>query len=341
MKILLIGDFTYKVYAPAFQLGFEKLGHQVKCIKYDDYEYSKSRVGTFLTRMQNRYHIGYNLIQYNKDIIKAVEEFKPDFVFLYRCYRIWESTIKNIKEKGAYIITYNNDDPFSGVPSHRFFRNFYKNIKLADFNYVYRKKNIRDYLSIGAKTPQILLPYFLEESNFYEKCEKNIDIAYLGHYEQDGRDESFATLIDAGIHVSIYSTSYWEQSAYYEKLKPFIKPGVSGLEYNHNINRSKIALVFLSKANSDTYTRRCFEIPAAKTLMLSEYTDDLAKMFPPNECAVYFRNNSELVEKGTYLLKHPEEVARIANNGYIRLKELGGSEVDRCKEIINTYIYGK
>ena len=95
--------------------------------------------------------------------------------------------------------------------------------------------------------------------------------------------------------------------------------------------------MFLSKLNSDTYTRRCFEIPATQTLMLSEYTDDLNEMFPSDKCAVYFTTPEELVVKCKYLLSHPNEIKQIAENGYKRLKELGGSEIDRCRQIIETY----
>ena len=71
--------------------------------------------------------------------------------------------------------------------------------------------------------------------------------------------------------------------------------------------------------------------------MLSEYTDDLNRMFPADECAVYFKSPEEMVEKCKYLLSHPDEIKRIAENGYNRLKELGGSEIDRCRQIVETY----
>jgi spore maturation protein CgeB len=108
-----------------------------------------------------------------------------------------------------------------------------------------------------------------------------------------------------------------------------------GDEYNYTINRFQIALVFLSKLNHDTYTRRCFEIPATKTLMLCEYSDDMNSLFPENECAVYFRSKEDLAEKIKYLLCNPGEIDRIAKNGFERLKVIGGSEVDRCSEIIS------
>jgi spore maturation protein CgeB len=218
-----------------------------------------------------------------------------------------------------------------------YYRNFKSLIKYADINYVYRKKNIADYLQKGAKDIRILLPYYIAENNYKEDCKKDIPVAFLGHYEFDGRDRFIKALVDADIPVTVFNGSYWDKSPLYSELKQYIKPGKSGNEYNHTINRCMIALVFFSKRNSDTYTRRCFEIPATCTLMLSQFSEDMNQMYPEDECAVYFRNEVELVEKCNWLLSHPEEIKRIALNGYNRLKELGGSAIDRCKQIIDCY----
>ena len=337
MKILLVGSFEHPMYAPAFESGFKALGNEVVTVKYDDYLYGSGTINALLTRVQNRIHIGYRLSAYNNDIIKKAEALKADFVFLYRCYCIWPSTVKTLKKKGFFVFTYNNDDPFSGTPNLGFYRNFHRILRLTDVNYVYRKKNIADYESVGAKNIKVLLPYYIEKNNFREDCEDTIPVAFLGHFENDGRDKYIKALVDANIPVTVFNGSEWENAPLYEDIKACVKPGKRGKEYNHTINECLITIVFLSKLNSDTYTRRCFEIPATQTLMLSEYTDDLNEMYPSDECAVYFRNEDEIVKKCKWLLENPSEIKRIAEKGYRRLKELGGSEIDRCRQIVETY----
>ncbi len=337
MRILLVGSFEHPMYAPAFESGFSALGHDVEVVKYEDYLYGFGGIGVLLTKIQNRLHIGLKLKHYNKEILMKVQKNKPDFVFLYRCYNIWPKTIEKIKHLNCCVITYNNDDPFSGTPDLGFYRFFQRILKLADINYVYRKKNIADYESVGAKNVKVLLPYYIGKNNYREECEDTIPIAFLGHFENDGRDSYIKALIEAGVPVTVFNGSDWEAAPLYEDIKLCIKPGKRGKDYNHTINECQIAIVFLSKLNNDTYTRRCFEIPATQTLMLSEYTDDLNAMFPADECAVYFRNPDELVKKCKHLLENPLEIKRIARNGYSRLMELGGSEVDRCNQIIETY----
>lgn len=337
MKILLVGSFEHPMYAPAFESGFKALGHEVVSIKYNEYLYGSGKVNSFLTRVQSRFHYGYKLVAYNNIILAKADSHNPDFVFLYRCYNIWPSTVKKLKEKGFFIFTYNNDDPFSGTPNLGFYRNFHRILPLSDVNYVYRKKNINDYESVGAKNIRVLLPYYIEKNNFREDCEDTIPLAFLGHYENDGRDKFIKALVDANVPVTVFNGSDWEKAPLYESIKDAIKPGKRGKEYNHTINECLVTLVFLSKLNSDTYTRRCFEIPATQTLMLSEYTDDLNEMFPADECAVYFKNEEELVAKCKHLLENPDEIKRIASNGYNRLKDLGGSEIDRCRQIVEIF----
>lgn len=335
MKILLVGSFFYDMYAPAFAYGFRQLGHEVVEIDYEQYHLKgSSPLVSFHNRFQDRYHYGLLMRRYNKAIIDAVQQAKPDMVFLYRCYHIFNCTLKTIKGK-SIIMSYNNDDPFSGVPSKSYYRYHIGNATLCDLNYVYRKKNIADYKAIGLNNTKVLLPYYQSDVNKPIECEKDIEIAFVGHYEADGRDVMIKRLQDEGLPILLYGGNLWKQSPCYQDLSKVYQGEVRGEAYNRLLNRVKVLLVFFSKHNHDTYTRRCFEIPAAKGVMLSEYTDDMNELYPDNESAVYFRNEEELVEKAKWLIDNTDEQKRLAENAYRRVRELGGSETDRCKEIID------
>ena len=161
MKILLIGSYRYEFYAPAFSRGFRQLGCEVIDLPYDDYHFKgDGKLVHLLNTIQDRYHYGVKMRKYNKDIIKTVNEAKPDMVFLYRCYHIYNSTLKAIKDK-TIIMSYNNDDPFSAVPSQFYYRYHIANTHFCHINYVYRKKNIDDYAKLGVTNTEVLLPYYL------------------------------------------------------------------------------------------------------------------------------------------------------------------------------------
>ncbi|MCH4155047.1 MAG: glycosyltransferase [Muribaculaceae bacterium] len=337
MRIIVIGSYKWEMYAPAIFSGFVNLGHEVRPIDYDSF-LTKSTHATdkIYNRIQNRYHIGLGIKAYNKAVIKETYEFNPDFVFLYRCYGIYGSTV-NVIRKVTKVFTYNNDDPFSGVPSHNYYSHYIKSTRLSDLNFVYRQKNVEDFKKLGVKNVRVLKPYYLSNQNFPIECKKDIPVAFLGHFENDGRDMTIKKMIDAGINVTVFGDEAWKNAPMYESIKSNVKGDKRGKDYNDTMNRTQIVLVFLSKINHDTYTRRCFEIPATKRLMLCEYTDDMNEMFPENEAAVYFRSPQDLIEKCKYLLENPSEIDRISKNGFTRLNQIGGSEIDRAQEIIDAY----
>lgn len=338
-KILVVGSFAYEMYAPAFYRAWQEMGHDV--IKIDNDKYivpGQNLFSLFLNKFQDKYHYGFPQLKYNNDIIKTVETFQPDLVFLYRCNHVFNRTLRRIRSN-TIIFSYNNDDPFSERENSLYAGNFIGNSKYCDLVYVYRKKNMDDFSRIGIHHTKLLLPYYLTTTNYEIKdTKKDIPVAFVGHYEDDGRDDTIRMLYDAGIPVTIYGGDYWiTKSKLYSQLKPIIKEPKSGAAYNELLNRMQIALVFLSQRNSDKYTRRCFEIPAAKTLMLAPYTKELDELFPEDKCAVYYRSTEDLIEKCKYLLINPDVIDKIANAGYERLSIIGGSEIDRCLEIIRDY----
>ena len=338
MRILIVGSFEYEMYSKAFVSGFLSLGHNVSWIDTNEYRYKHDVPGKVLSRFQDKYNFGLPLYRMNKDIIRAVEIQKPDFVFFYYCFTVSESTYRRIHELGARFFTYCNDDPYGKILSKPWCFRFHRSIKLADWNFVYRKKNVIDYQMDGIQSVSVLLPYYLNKNICgLRETTHDLPISFIGHFENDGRDQYINALLENNIPVTVFNGSYWEKAPLYESIKGCFQKGVSGERYYETIQRSQIAIIFLSKLNHDTYTRRCFEIPATKTCMLSEYTDDMNNLFPENECAVYFRSKEDFVNKCKYLLSNPDEISRIAQNGYERLMEIGGSEVDRCREIIEKY----
>jgi spore maturation protein CgeB len=97
---------------------------------------------------------------------------------------------------------------------------------------------------------------------------------------------------------------------------------------------ARIALCFLSKLNRDTYTRRCFEIPASGTLLLSEYSDDLAGMFREGVEADYFRSPEEMIEKIRCYLDDDALRRRVAAAGRLRVVDDGHDVVSRMAQVI-------
>lgn len=338
MKILVAGDFSWEIYEKPLVDAFDRLGEDTYSFEWKEYNYKDENcICKLLDSIQTRLVFGPKILKINRRLIAYIKDISPDLVFIYRGIPIYSKTIVEIKKTGVKVFSYHNDDTFSGVPSKSFYRYYKKSVKECDYNFVYRKKNINDLRNIGVENAAILMPYYIPKLNYPIDCDKPYDITFMGHFENDGRDKYIKALKDAGLKIIVFDASYWKNSEYNEEFKSIIKPAERGLKYNELLNKTKIALVFLSKINNDTYTRRCFEIPATKTLMMCEYTDDMASMFEADKEAVYFKTSEELVSKCTMLLNNPTRLKEIAENGYNKVMSARHSIDDRAKEIINVY----
>lgn len=342
MKVLVVGDGV-KIYSSAFAEAFKILGCQVSSFVWSDYFKNKDNYNPILNKFQNKFLFGPILKRINSDLIELTQKFKPDLVFIYRGQYIYPYTLEEIKTTNTIVFGYHNDDPFKkGFKLLNSDRHFLKGLKYYDWVFSYRSKNILDYKRIGYHNTSLLRSYYLKNDNFFiEQCNDErfiCDIIFIGHWEDDGRDIMILSLVLQGFKVKVFGTE-WQKSKLYSKLYHYfgnIIP-LRGEDYNIAINSSKIALVFLSKLNKDTYTRRCFEIPATKTFMLAEFTNDLNSLFKEGIEADYFRNKDELILKVKKYLGDSVLRTQIADNGYNRLIKDGHESLDRVKEIMKKY----
>jgi hypothetical protein len=336
MKILIIGDWQHAIYEKAIFDALVKQHVNVIRFNYGKYYTCVNVLNKYLKKIEDKYAFGFSINKLNKDLVAFCKKTNPDVCFVYRGRHLFPQTIKYIKQVlECKMLVYNNDDPFALQQKKYFWRHFLKSIVYYDWNYVYREKNISDFKRIGLKNVSLLRSYYIKASNYPMKTFKKQGVVFIGHYENDRRDILIRSLYENNINIKLYGTQ-WHKSNIYQYLlnkNGFIRE-LSGVEYNSVINKAKIALVFLSKQNNDTYTRRNFEIPATKTFMLSEYSDDLAALFEEGVEAEYFRSKEEMLEKIIFYLKNDKARKKIAEAGYKRLIKDGHEVSDRARQIL-------
>ncbi|MFZ2978402.1 MAG: hypothetical protein WA057_01885, partial [Candidatus Magasanikiibacteriota bacterium] len=156
MKIIVIGDFYFEIYEKAIFNALLLLGYDTYKFSLHEYfkdlQYKKLANNIFKSlyyKFQYRFAVGPVVNKINNDLLKFVNQIKPDLVFVYRGTHLYPDTIKAIKESGVVVFAYNNDDPFSKKYPWYFWRNFIKAIPLYDHIFAYREKNIIDYKKLG------------------------------------------------------------------------------------------------------------------------------------------------------------------------------------------------
>ena len=326
----MVGDGQSAIHEVAVTQAFRKLGHKVESFYWCAYFVSQKPLTRFILRAQNKFLLGPALKKLNSDLVKLAVKVRPDIVFIYRGTHIFSKTIHAIKNSApnCVILGYNNDDPFAEGHSRILWRHFMESIPSYDLIFAYREHNLSEFREFGAKHIELLRSWYLPWASHPVKCEEaegplyECDIVFIGHFENDGRLELLEEIALNGFDLRLYGPPYeWNSLLMKSPVLKHLAPVrlIWGEDYNKAICGAKIALCFFSKLNRDTYTRRCFEIPATETLLLSEYSDDLASIYMEGKEADFFRNSEELILKISRYIGDDDLRLRVAAGGRERV----------------------
>lgn len=349
MKILIAGDWHSELHEEAVFNAFKQLGHEPYKFAWHLYFVPKGWAKSFTRpffKVQNKYMVGPVISRLNNDLLDFTLQVQPDFVFIYRGTHIYAKTVRKIQQalENTLVIGYNNDDPFAPQYPQWKWRHFLASVPDYDLTLAYRKHNIDEYLSIGAQRVELLRAWFIPDRNYpvelteIEKEQYECDVVFIGHYEDDGRLECMEEIVRRGWHLRIFGPSYeWDPVI---RHSPLLAGHVSvrlvwGDEYNRALCGAKIALCFFSQLNRDTYTRRCFEIPASGTVLLSKYTSDVASLFLADQEAVFFRNAKEMCMAIDSLLINNVKRNQMAKSGTRRVWNDGHDVVSRMQKVLD------
>lgn len=345
MKIVIAGNWLWPQYESAFAAGLQNLGHEV--LPFSVAVFFEGLFG----KQQNALPVpGPALLRLNSALIRFLRKEKPSVLVAWRCTHLLPSTIKEINKIGILTVSYNNDDPFGPTTHcnapwhHRYLWHWYlKGLKFYKLNFFYRLLNVVEAKRLGVDHAEVLMPYFIPHQNRpvtltqAEELVYGCDAVFIGHYEPDERVKHLRALVESGVSVKLFGGGYWSSEVLGE-LYPYFAPLVPVIddEYAKALCGAKVCLAFISKLNRDTYTRRCFEIPACGRVMLAERTDDLLNMFEEDKEACFFSSSEELVMKVKWLLGDPETAKKIALAGLQRVWNDGHDVNSRAAEFMDS-----
>ncbi|MBU3917548.1 glycosyltransferase [bacterium] len=345
MKILVVGDGHSAIHEVAVVDAFKKLGHQVESFYWQAYFNSQNSVERLWQRIQNKFIIGPTIDRLNADLVNAVAQFNPKLIFIYRGTHIYSLTITKIRQKlpECVVYGYNNDDPFAEGHPPWLWRHFLKCVPKYDLVFAYRHHNLNDFRKIDAKRVELLRSWFIPEINHpvilseADKDEFECDVVFIGHFEADGRLGFLEEIVRNGFNLRLFGPDYeWDHHLKKSEVLRHLAPVhlVWNEDYNKALCGAKIALCFFSKLNRDTYTRRCFEIPATETLLLSEYSEDICSLYRMGEEADTFKTKQEMIQKIKLYLNNEILRHNVAINGNKRVIADGHDIVSRMAEVL-------
>lgn len=348
MRILVAGDWHSELHEQPVYDALKALGHEALRFSWHGYFRPPGAGRKFVypyLRAQDKYMWGPVVDRLNDDFALVARRERPDAIFIYRGTHIKAATLARIKRElpATVLVGYNNDDPFSPLYPKWAWRHFKAGIPHYDLVLAYRHRNLPELEAAGARRVALLRSWFIPERNHpvdltAQQLEKfGSEVVFVGHYENDGRLAYLEEIVRRGWKLRLFGPpGGWESPLKSSALLAPLWPVrfVSGESYNLALAGAKVALCFFSQLNRDTYTRRCFEIPASGTVMLSTYSDDVASLFTPDQEAVYFRSVDEMSSKVERLLADEAWRRSVANSGTARVWQDGHDVQSRIRGVV-------
>jgi spore maturation protein CgeB len=291
---------------------------------------------------QYRARSGPDVARYNRMLVEAVVEVKPDVVWVEEPYFIYPDTLREIHRwTGATLVCAYSDDPRD--PAKRS-RHFDRSIGIYHVIFSTKDELLQRYFDVGSPypakfwkgyDPDRIHPVSLGEQEWETY---GSTAAFIGHADMvRGKSMRLAPL--EALARAVQGTKIWGQSwsrvTWPADLADVVHPHqLDGVRYSKAICAAKVVIQIPSRLARDTHSSRSLEIPACRTLMLAERTVDHQILFEEDKEAVFFGSISELVDKARYYVTHHEERERIAQAGYERCLRSGYSNWARMEQML-------
>jgi len=327
MKLVTVGPLWRGSNAGGLFRAMSRKGCMIEIA--DEFYYISLSSKTKFTKVLERLIRPWQITEYNKAIIKKINTFNPDYLFVYKGTFVQPETLLYAKSKGAKLVMFFPDVSTKAhggflpkaIPHYELIFTT-KTFGIKDMSELYGVKNSM-FIPHGYD-PEIHRPLPITDK---ELKDYGCDASFIGTWSPK-KEQWLATIKEQipELNLKIWGEQWFKSSA------PAIQSCIQGMEilgdtYSLAIQCSKINLGILSEqrvgsSSGDLITSRTFHIPGASGFMLHERNEESLKCFVENEEAGFFDGVEELVKQIKYFLPQEELRRKIGQAGYQRaLKE--------------------
>lgn len=300
---------------------FSRQGHSIYILDHKFYIPSDAR--SFISKLVGRIVSQVYLSNYNNDIVKSYDLFKPDIICVYKGNNILPNTLRAAKQKGIPIFCIYPDvslfDHGSIIPKLIPYYDYIfttKSFGITDLNKHFGFTNVS--LIHHCIDPNVHKEFNLLETDFSNYAN---DISFIGSYSN--KKEKVIAHINENISdldLKIWGGS-WSKATIPSVIKCYMNAAVYGDMYSVAVQKSKINLGILSESginssNGDLITSRSFHIPGCGGFLLHERTPEILDIYKEGESIVTYESNEDLCDKIKFYLKNDSERERIRVNSH-------------------------
>lgn len=251
----------------------------------------------------------------NRELILLTKKFEPDVLVLFTNTRVLPGTLACIKTMmpAVKVVWIWPDTPMN-LEKHNLL-----NAPLVDLTATYSSATLPVYQQLAFKNihwiPLAGDPFMhgvpaSDQENF------SCDISFIGTWRPE-RERVMAVLCKqfSQYKIEIHGR-YWKRDCKNPEIRRSIKgEGLYESAMARLFNQSRINMNVIDDTNFPAANMRFFEIPTARGLQLTSPCPEMETIFRHREQVVYYTNESDAAEQVKWILEHPEEGARIRQQG--------------------------
>jgi len=249
----------------------------------------------------------------NWKFLQTVQAEAPDVILCVLLgYEIWLETFALVRSGcNAVIINWSTDDSWKYAQFSRFVAPAF-DIYATTYSEAIIESE-RDGHSNFVLTQWAASAGSLTDPLPAEACRYPVSFAGTAY---GNRSRWVSNLADHGIKIECFGHGWKNGPVPSEQITRIMRESVISL----NFGDSGVVMRGLVPGRSRQIKARIFEVPGAGGFLMTENANDLDRFYEIGKEIVVYEGLSDLVEKITYFLGHPEERDKIAMAGHVRTR---------------------
>lgn len=353
MKILFIGDVRDGHTSRMRMEALRRLGHDVDGVNTVT---PWLNAPWLLRQVSTRTARGRIIERINAEVLRAAEMFQPRLVWCEKQEYLWPGTIERLKQSGVFVTHYTPDPYFS----LDWKRTRHMDAAIGHFDALFYCKAYEEAQYKALDVPVYFLPLgYCDLTHVPSEHTRSADttFGFIGGWEP--RRQALLSQLAQFSNLRIWGV-YWDmalQQGYGprkhlilrrlagradfsfdgdERLLTTVQGGeVYGRAYADALSSTTVGIGFLRDICDDQHTTRSFEIPACRSMLLADRTEEHQALFEEGIEADYFSSPEEFIEKCRFYQERPSSASRIAEAGWKRAQRSGYRYLDRLTQAMD------
>jgi len=300
-RILYLGDMRYGETSGYRFEALRRLGQEVIPFQITDYDFKQP----FLNKLRAYFASGPWIVSFNKAVLRAAREHKPDVIWMDKPIYITAKTLGKIKNAGALTVSFTQDGPF-GPRKDKVWRQYYRTFKLFDLHCLFRSVDVARFQQWGLPYVSLMFSYdpatHFPPPGEWTDSQRNREVSYVGSPLED-RPQFLRALAEQHNLPLVIDGPHWQKIFTPELMARYVSKGqLMGKAYREAIWKSKINLSFLTQLNEDDIAHKSVEIAACAGFLLTLRCPGHEALFEEDKEAVFFSSIEECADKIRFYL---------------------------------------